>query len=28
MGINQNNLFEENMIFNKHDIWQINNKPK
>ena len=28
MGINQNNLFEENMIFNKHDIWQIKDIQK
>ena len=28
MGVNQNNLFEEKMIFNKHDIWQIKDIQK
>ena len=28
MGVNQNDLFEEKMIFNKHDIWQIKNIQK
>ena len=28
MGVNQNDLFEEKMIFNKHDIWQIKDIQK
>ncbi len=28
LKVNQNNSFEEETKFNKHDIWQINNIPK